>query len=40
MCHVRVIPRHKNVVINTDTAYLGSGFGLMAIKDTIRNNLA
>lgn len=36
MRHVRVISRHKDVVVNMDTTYWGRGFGLMVITDTFR----
>lgn len=39
MRHVRVISKHKNVVVNMDTTYRGRGFGLTVIKDTCRNKI-
>ncbi|WP_423774485.1 IS256 family transposase, variant Zn-binding type, partial [Barnesiella intestinihominis] len=39
MCHVHVISRHKEVVINMDTTYWGRNFGLMVIKDSFRNKI-
>lgn len=39
MLHIHVISRHKDVVINMDTAYWGRHFGLMIIKDTFRNKI-
>lgn len=38
MCHVHVISRHKEVVINMDTTYWGRNFGLMVIKDSFVTN--
>lgn len=39
MCHVHVISRHKEVVINMNTTYWGRNFGLMVIKDSFRNKI-
>ena len=39
MRHVRVISKHKDVVVNMDTTYWGRGFGLMVIKDAFRNKI-
>ena len=39
MCHVHVISRHKEMVINMDTTYWGRNFGLMVIKDSFRNKI-
>ena len=39
MRHVRVISKHKDVVINMDTTYWGRGFGLMVMKDAFRNKI-
>ena len=39
MRHVRVISRHKDVVINMDTTYWGRNFGLLVIKDAFRNKI-
>lgn len=39
MRHIRVISRHKDVVINVDTTYWGRDLGLMVIKDAFRNKI-
>ncbi len=39
MRHVRVISKHKDVVVNMDTTYWGREFGLMVIKDTFRHKI-
>ncbi len=39
MRHVRVVSKHKDVVVNMDTTYWGRGFGLMVIKDSFRNRI-
>ena len=39
MRHIRIISKHKDVVVNMDTSYWGRGFGLMVIKDTFRNKI-
>ncbi len=39
MRYVRKIARNKQVVIQMDTTYWGRGFGLMLIKDALRNRI-
>lgn len=39
MRYVRKISRYKQVVIQMDTTYWGRGFGLMVIKDALRNRI-
>lgn len=39
MRHKYVISKHKEVVILIDTTYWGRGFGLMVIKDALRNKI-
>ncbi len=39
MRHVRVVSKHKDVVVNMDTTCWGRGFGLMVIKDSFRNRI-
>ena len=39
MHHVRIISKHKHVVIQMDTTYWGRNYGLMVIKDTLRNKI-
>lgn len=39
MRHVRVISRHKDVTVLLDTTYWGRNFGLMVIKDALRNKI-
>lgn len=39
MHHVRIISKHKHVVIQMDTTYWGRNYGLMVIKDALRNKI-
>lgn len=39
MRHIRTISKDKEVVILIDTTYWGRNFGLMAIKDALRNKI-
>lgn len=39
MHHVRVISKYKHVVIQMDTTYWGRNYGLMVIKDALRNKI-
>ena len=39
MRYIRVISKHKDVVVNMDTTYWGRNFGLMVIKDAFRNKI-
>lgn len=39
MHNVRVICRHKHVVIQMDTTYWVRNYGLMVIKDSLRNKI-
>ncbi len=39
MHHVQKVSKGRNVVIQMDTTYWGRGFGLMVIKDALRNKI-
>lgn len=39
MHHVRIISKYKHVVIQMDTTYWGRNYGLMVIKDALRNKI-
>jgi len=39
MHHVRFISKYKHVVIQMDTTYWGRNYGLMVIKDALRNKI-
>ena len=39
MRYVQKISKYKQVVIQMDTTYWGRGFGLMVIKDSLRNRI-
>ena len=39
MHHVQKVSKDRNVVIQMDTTYWGRGFGLMVIKDALRNKV-
>ena len=39
MRHVQKVSKDRNVVVQMDTTYWGRGFGLMVIKDALRNKV-
>lgn len=39
MHHVHIISKYKHVVVQMDTTYWGRNYGLMVIKDALRNKI-